>query len=226
MSRSRSSPELATYGLIGAGGFGRQTMPLLAETLANQRHSVASRLVFVVEGAPAAAQVNGYPILSLDEFLNLKGPRFFNIAIGDGRVRERISSRCLGAGVEPMSLTSRFSDFGDSVTIGPGAIFCPFTIVSSNATVGRFFHANHNSSVGHDCVVGDFVTFSPGVRCNGRIQIGDYAVLGTGAMLMPGTTDRPLVIGEGAVVGMGAVVLRDIAPHTTVVGNPARPLMR
>jgi sugar O-acyltransferase (sialic acid O-acetyltransferase NeuD family) len=217
---------VATYGLIGSGGFGRQTMPLLAEMLANQRQSEASRLVFVVEGPPAAAQANGYPILSLDEFLSLKGPRFFNIAIGDGRVRERIASRCLGTGGEPISLTSRFSDIGDSVTIGPGAILCPFTIVSSNATVGRFFHANHNSSVGHDCVVGDFVTFSPGVRCNGRIKIGDHAVLGTGAMVMPGTANRPLVIGEGAVVGMGAVVLRDVAPHTTVVGNPARPLER
>jgi acetyltransferase-like isoleucine patch superfamily enzyme len=35
-----------------------------------------------------------------------------------------------------------------------------------------------------------------------------------------------LQIEEGALVGMGAVVLRDVAPGTTVVGDPARPLVR
>ena len=69
-------------------------------------------------------------------------------------------------------------------------------------------------------------TFAPGVFCNGNVHVGDHAYVGTGAMLRNGTPDRPLVIGEGAVVGMGAVVTKDVAPHTTVVGNPARVLER
>jgi len=34
------------------------------------------------------------------------------------------------------------------------------------------------------------------------------------------------VISEGAIVGMGAVVTKDVAPHTVVIGNPAKALER
>ncbi len=45
------------------------------------------------------------------------------------------------------------------------------------------------------------------------------AVLGAGAILLPGIT-----IGEGAVIGAGAVVTRDVPAGETWVGNPARRL--
>lgn len=40
---------------------------------------------------------------------------------------------------------------------------------------GRHFHANLYSYVEHDCVIGDFVTFAPGVKCNGNVVVEDYA---------------------------------------------------
>jgi acetyltransferase-like isoleucine patch superfamily enzyme len=70
------------------------------------------------------------------------------------------------------------------------------------------------------------VTFAPSVHCNGNIRIENHAYIGTGAVVRQGRAGKPLVIGEGAVVGMGAVVTRDVAPYTTVVGNPARPLRK
>jgi hypothetical protein len=71
-------------------------------------------------------------------------------------------------------------------------------------------------------VIGDFVTFAPSAQCNGNVVVDDYAYIGTGAVIKEGTRERPLVIGKGATVGMGAVVTKDVAPFTTVVGNPAR----
>ena len=50
--------------------------------------------------------------------------------------------------------------------------------------------------------------------------------IGTGAVLRQGQPGQPLVIGRGAVVGMGAVVTKSVPPGATVVGNPARPLLR
>lgn len=44
------------------------------------------------------------------------------------------------------------------------------------------------------------------------------ASIGAGAVIVCGVT-----IGEFALIGSGSVVTRDVAPHTLVFGNPARP---
>jgi acetyltransferase-like isoleucine patch superfamily enzyme len=110
--------------------------------------------------------------------------------------------------------------------IGEGAIFCPFTTVTANAHIGKFFHANLYSYVAHDCMIGDYVTFGPSVHCNGGTVIKDHAYIGTGAVIREARDGKPIIIGEGAVVGMGAVVTRNVEPHTTVVGNPAAPIWK
>ena len=107
-----------------------------------------------------------------------------------------------------------------------GAIFCDYTIVTSDVSIGSYFHCNIYSYVAHDCVIGDFVTFAPAVKCNGNVRIEDDVYVGTGAIIRPGRAGKSLTIGRGAVIGMGAVVTKDVAPGETVVGNPARPVQR
>jgi len=114
----------------------------------------------------------------------------------------------------------------DNVKIGEGAILSPFVTLTSNIRIGKHFQANLYSYVEHDCVIGDYVTFAPGVKCNGNVVIEDHAYIGTGAIIKQGQTNCPIVIGRGAVVGMGAVVTKSVAPGVTVVGNPARPIVK
>ena len=71
-------------------------------------------------------------------------------------------------------------------------------------------------------MIGDFVTFAPGVKCNGNVVIEDHAYIGAGAVIKQGQPGAPLGIGHGAVVGMGAVVTKSVPAGATVVGNPAR----
>ena len=74
--------------------------------------------------------------------------------------------------------------------------------------------------------IGNFVTFAPSVKCNGNVIIEDHAYIGTGAVIKQGKSNKPLKIGFGAVVGMGAVVTENIPPQVTVIGNPARRLIK
>ena len=114
----------------------------------------------------------------------------------------------------------------DETDTAEGLILCGFGTITSNAKIGRHFHGNIYSYVAHDCVIGDFVTFAPGVMCNGNVHVEDHVYIGTGAVLRQGKPSKPLVIGAGAIVGMGAVVTRDVPPGVTVVGNPAKPLVK
>ena len=52
----------------------------------------------------------------------------------------------------------------DAVEIGDGAFLSPFVTVASNVQIGWHFHANLYYYVEHDCIIGDFVTFAPGVK--------------------------------------------------------------
>jgi sugar O-acyltransferase (sialic acid O-acetyltransferase NeuD family) len=213
------------YGIVGAGGFGREVMPFVSETLAASNEGHDFEVVFVVEQGKTGL-VNGHRVLTADEFLASPQKKRFNVAIADSQVRERIAGSFINAGAVPFSVHASNSVCLSNNEIGEGAILCPFTTVTSDATIGRFFHGNIYSYVAHDCRIGDFVTFAPNVQCNGRVVIEDHAYLGTGAILREGSDDRPIVIGRGAVVGMGAVVTRSVDPFATVIGNPAKPMMK
>lgn len=213
------------FAVYGASGCGRGVMPLARQQLA--RAGVpASRLVFV-DDAPGPALVNGQRLLSYAQFLaEPASARYCVLAIANGAVRESLAKRCAGDGVQAWSVAAANVVQMDDVVLGEGAVLSPFVTLTSNIRIGRHFHANLNSYVEHDCVVGDFVTFAPGVHCNGNVTIEDHAYIGTGAILKQGQPGKPLVIGRGAVVGMGAVVTKSVAPGATVVGNPARLLER
>lgn len=205
--------------IFGASGCGRGVMPLARAQFA---HESQVDLVFVDDN-PSSSMVNGHQVLTYEEWLRKPATSHgINVAIANGRVRERLVQRCESDGVHFFEVRSSNVIQLDDVTIGEGAILCPFVTLTSNIQIGKHFHANIYSYVEHDCVIGDFVTFAPGVKCNGNVRIEDHAYIGAGAIIKQGTPGNPLVIGQGAVIGMGAVVTKSVPPGVTMVGNPAR----
>jgi UDP-N-acetylglucosamine acyltransferase len=112
-----------------------------------------------------------------------------------------------------------------TTTIGDDNVFREFVSIHAGTAQDRgdtkigdgnlFLAYTH---VAHDCVVGNFTTFSNNAQIAGHVHIDDWAVLGAfGGVHQFGR------IGAHAMVGAYAVVLQDVPPYTTVAGYPAKP---
>jgi serine O-acetyltransferase len=112
-------------------------------------------------------------------------------------------------------LISQIARFLTGVEIHPGA------------RVGRGFFIDHGMGVviGETAEIGDWVTLHQGVTLGGTGKqrgkrhptLEDHVVVGVGAIVLGAIT-----IGKGAKIGGGAVVVKDVPPHSTAVGVPAR----
>jgi sugar O-acyltransferase (sialic acid O-acetyltransferase NeuD family) len=213
------------YAVYGASGCGRSIMPLARSSLTKNGVSL-DRLVFV-DDEPPSNRLNGHTVLTYDDFLSAEASeKKVAIAIASGVVREILTGRLLNDGIGLWSVFAYNVVIMHDVTIGEGALLSPFVCLTSNIHIGKCFHANLYSYVEHDCVIGDYVTFAPAVNCNGNVHIKDHAYIGTGAIIKQGKPGKPLIIGERSVIGMGAVVTKDVPVGITVIGNPAKPLVK
>ena len=209
------------YAIYGASGCGRSLMPVARQQLA--RESDASEIVFIDDALESFGDVNGYRAMNYLAFLNeTASEKYVQIAIANSHVREKIAQRLKMDGIQLWSIIADNVVLMDQLELDEGSALSPFVTIGSNVRIGKCFQANLYSYVEHDCVIGDFVTFAPGVKCNGNIHIQDHVYIGAGAVIKQGTPDQPLVIGAGAIVGMGAVVTKSVPAGATVVGNPAR----
>jgi UDP-N-acetylglucosamine acyltransferase len=112
-----------------------------------------------------------------------------------------------------------------TTTIGDDNVFREFVSIHAgtaqdrgDTTVGNgnlFLAYTH---VAHDCVVGDFTTFSNNAQIAGHVVIGDWVVMGAYAGV-----HQFCRIGAHAMVAAGSIVLQDVPPFTTVQGYPAKP---
>lgn len=174
---------MITYGLVGAGGMGREMMHLAQETAPSSFPEVSQsdiRFVFV-ESTPQVREVNGLNVLSYDEFAALNPDEtYFNIAVGDGKLREKLANPLVEAGLQPVSSIHETAIIRSSAHIAPGAFLSPWTLVTENVRIGNHFVCFARSQVVHDSVVGDYVTFASAVTTGAILLLVTMPILAAG----------------------------------------------
>lgn len=192
--------------IIGAGGFGREVKHWVFGCDVNGLFPYTFYVddEFAKGGLRPLSQLDGYRSVAV-------------IAVGNPSDRQRIANR-VRSDVKYTKLIHRTA-ICDKDAIGVGAILCPYSVVTVNCNIGRHFHANLHSDVGHDCTIGHYVTLAPSARVSGNCTIGDRVYIGTNAVIREGVT-----ICDDVTIGAGAVVLNDITESGVYVGMPAKRL--
>jgi sugar O-acyltransferase (sialic acid O-acetyltransferase NeuD family) len=206
--------------ILGAGGFGREVLDIIiAQNKVSKRWKI---LGFIDENPELKGKMlNGYPVLgSFDWFSEVNSKKFRVVcAIGDNISKKKVVEKAKGLGlrfanvVHPSVITTEF------VTLGEGVIICAGCILTNQITIGNHVIINLDVTIGHDSIIEDFCTLSPGVHISGRNRIGEGANVGTGAVTIQG-----IVIGRWSIIGAGAVVAQDIPDEVVAVGVPAKPI--
>lgn len=209
--------------IFGAGGFGRE-VAWLAQSLDEAVGGL--EVVCFIEDDPAlqGQTVNDIPVYDLQS-AHRRFPGAKVVAgIGSPRARQSAMEKAAETGFSFATLIGRRVQRSRWTEIGDGTVICAGNILTTNIVLGKHVQINLDCTVGHDVVMDDYVTVAPGVHVSGYVHFGKRVYVGTGAVIINGTQDDPLIIDDDVVVGAGACVTRSIAAGLTVVGVPAKPL--
>ena len=108
-----------------------------------------------------------------------------------------------------------------SAELGFGTVIHQHAVITTGALIGNHVLILPQVVISHGATVGDFTIVNSGACLAGEVKVGRCCYLGARSAVRQET-----VLGDACQVGIGAVVLKDVAPKTVVVGNPARILRR
>ena len=140
-----------------------------------------------------------------------------------------------------------------SSRIGKGTRVWQFCVIFPHAIIGENCNICAQCLIENDVIIGDNVTIKSGVQLWDGITVEDDVFIGPnvtftndkrpkskqypdhflktivmkGASIGANATILPgVIIGRGAMIGAGAVVTKSVLDNVTVVGNPAREIIK
>ncbi len=200
--------ELRDLVIVGSGGHGKDTLSIVRAI--NDVEPTFNFLGYLDDGPVG---IGGIEMLEMWDVE-------YVIGINSGAVRERIDRR-IPVHRNAAKLVHPNAVIGVGCGLLPGAVVGAGSVLTSEVTVGRHSHINTVCSINQASSIGNYVTMSPGANVCGDCNIGDNVTLGAGS-----TVINLINIKWGATVGAGAVVINDVEEGNTVVGVPARPVLR
>lgn len=203
--------------ILGAGGFGREVLCCLIDGIATTNLKIEDIALFMVSDVHfEKRRIMGVDVIPQSKF----NPALYNVvvAIGDPSSRRRVvaslpSQTTYTTIIHPSAVISEW------VKIGEGSIVTAGTILTCNINIGKHAHLNLHTTIGHDCIMGDFFTTAPAANISGNCHFGDCVYFGTNSAVRQGVK-----ICDNVTIGMGGVVVKDITEGGVYIGNPLKKL--
>jgi len=143
------------------------------------------------------------------------------IAVGNPNDRKRLVERMPSDTEYFTYIHPSAQILDDNIYIGEGSIIAANCILTTNIKIGKHAHLNLSSTVGHDCVIGDYFTTAPGAKISGNCNIGECVYFGTNASVR-----EKITICDDVTVGLNAGVVKSIDEPGIYVGVPSKKLSK
>lgn len=172
-------------------------------------------------------QVRGLPVLGtismLPQVKEMYGVTDVYCPLGENEYRSEFLERARTLGYRTPNFIHREAKIAPDVDIPAdagiyilsGAMILPYVTMEKNIMV------LNGATVGHHTTLKQGVLVSTSI-VGAKMVIEEYVDVGMGSSIMTGVK----TVGHHARIGAGAVVIRDVPPHATMVGVPARQLCR
>jgi sugar O-acyltransferase (sialic acid O-acetyltransferase NeuD family) len=207
--------------IVGAGGFGREILAWIKEvqTLAQEYETIC-----FIDDNPRALDRYNYQeqiISGIQDYRPQEGDALVMGIAAPTRRKLEIAESLLQKGVKFISLIHPSSIIGNNVRIGQGCVIGKNVVITCDILIGDFVSINILSVIGHDALIEDGCTLYPFVSVNGFAKLGKGVAVGSHGCILPGA-----VVEDFATVGAGTVVLKYVKSGCTVLGVPAKIILR
>jgi acetyltransferase EpsM len=211
------------YLIIGAAGHGQEVAWSLREELRACGADDEREIAFLDDGIPPGELASGLgPVVGgIDLAVREAARANTRLVMGVGlpRTKAAIVRRLNVPDHVWVPVVHPSAQVGPNVTMGVGSYVGPGAVLTVNVRLGRFVTINTHCLVAHGGTLGDFATLHPDAHLSGDVAIAPGCEVGAGATVIPGLT-----IGDWAVIGAGAVAVERLRGGRTYVGVPAREL--
>lgn len=191
--------------IIGAGGFAREIKAHMCDPTIK---------CFVDDQFWKENNENTYP---LSEF----NPNEYEVLVAIGDSKDRFDM------IQRLPKETQYFTFihpsvqllDNNIEIGKGSVICAGCVLTTNIKIGEHAHLNLQTTIGHDCEIGNYFTTAPGVKISGNCKIYDCVYIGTNASIK-----QKISIHSSSIIGMNAAVVKNINEPGIYVGIPAKKL--
>jgi sugar O-acyltransferase (sialic acid O-acetyltransferase NeuD family) len=205
--------------IVGAGGFGREVKNLIDHI--NEKSEEYQFIGYYDDSLENGTSVNNYHVIgNVLDINKFEGELFIVVAVADPSSKKLIVDSIKNKNINyPILIHPSVTIATDFVKIGKGTIICAGNYITVNVNIGEFVILNLCCTVGHDTNIDSYSSFMPSVNISGEVIINEGVYVGTGAKII-----NQIEIGEYTIVGAGAVVSKSLPNNCTAVGIPAKPI--
>jgi sugar O-acyltransferase (sialic acid O-acetyltransferase NeuD family) len=205
--------------IFGAGGFGREIKVIIDAI--NKINPTYNLIGFFDDGKAKGSIINNKPVLGgLNELQNYDKSLAVAFSIAEPKVRKKIVDLISNPNIYfPNIIHPNVDMSGDEIILGKGNIICSGNILTCNITILDFTILNLQCTVGHDAIIKSYCSIMPSVSISGEVILNEGVYVGVGARVI-----NQIEIGEYTIVGAGAVVAKSLPSNITAVGIPAKAL--